>query len=52
MNCQDARLDLLLDLEARHEKLIAQLDELNIRVERALAEWQPRGPAPSSADLE
>lgn len=48
MQFQDARLDLLLDLEARHEKLIAQLDELNNRVEKALAQWQPRGQTPSA----
>ncbi len=36
-----ARLDVLLDLEARHEDLLRRLEELDKRVEKVLAEWQP-----------
>ena len=32
--------DRLIDLEARHEELLRQLDELDRRVERVLAECQ------------
>jgi hypothetical protein len=45
-------LDLLIDLDARHEELLRQLDELDKRVEKALTESQayrsaPRGQTPS-----
>ncbi|MCE5301483.1 MAG: hypothetical protein LLF97_00050 [Planctomycetaceae bacterium] len=33
-------LNLLLDLEARHDELLARLDELDKRVEKTLAECQ------------
>ena len=33
-------LDLLTDLEARHEELLLRLDELDKRVEKTLAECQ------------
>lgn len=35
------RLDVLLDLEARHDDLLRRLEELDKRVEKVLAEWQP-----------
>lgn len=35
------RLDILLDLEARHDDLLRRLEELDKRVEKVLAEWQP-----------
>jgi hypothetical protein len=35
-----AQLDLLMDLEARHEDLLVRLDELDKRVARTLAECQ------------
>ena len=35
-----AQLELLLDIEARHEDLLRRLDELDQRVEKALAECQ------------
>jgi hypothetical protein len=38
------RLDILLDLEARHDDLLRRLEELDKRVEKVLAEWQPRKP--------
>ena len=33
------QLDLLLDLETRHEDLLKRLDELDTRVERVLVDW-------------
>jgi tetrahydromethanopterin S-methyltransferase subunit G len=35
-----AQLQLLLDIEARHEDLLERLDELDKRVEKTLAECQ------------
>ena len=35
-----AQLDLLMDLEARHEDLLVRLDELDKRVAKTLAEFQ------------
>jgi hypothetical protein len=40
MDHQTAQLDLLIDLEARHEDLLLRLDELDKRVEKTLAECQ------------
>jgi energy-coupling factor transporter ATP-binding protein EcfA2 len=40
MDHQTAQLDLLIDLEARHEDLLVRLDELDKRVEQTLAECQ------------
>jgi hypothetical protein len=40
MDTQDPQLDLLMDLEARHEELLLKLDELDKRVEKVLAECQ------------
>lgn len=34
------QLDLMMDLEARHEELLRQLAELDQRVEKALADCQ------------
>jgi hypothetical protein len=36
------RLELLLDLETRHEDLLDRLDELDKRVEKVLAAFPPR----------
>ena len=52
MNTQNAPLDLILDLDARHDELMLKLDELNQRVEQALVQCQgyrfePGGPAAS-----
>lgn len=35
------QLDILVDLEARHDDLLRRLEELDKRVEKVLAEWQP-----------
>jgi hypothetical protein len=35
------RLELLLDLETRHEDLLDRLDELDKRVEKVLAAYPP-----------
>ena len=43
MDPYTAQLDLLIDLEARHEDLLARLGELDKRVEKALAECQRHG---------
>jgi tetrahydromethanopterin S-methyltransferase subunit G len=40
MDQYTAQLDLLIDLEARHEDLLVRLDELDKRVEKTLAECQ------------
>jgi hypothetical protein len=40
MDNQTPSLDLLMSLEARHDELLLQLDELDKRVERTLAECQ------------
>jgi hypothetical protein len=40
MDTPTGQLDLLMDLEARHEDLLRQLSELDQRVEKALAECQ------------
>lgn len=40
MESQSQEFDLLMSLEARHEELLQRLDELDKRVERALAECQ------------
>jgi hypothetical protein len=40
MDTRTAQLDLLMDLEARHDDLMLRLDELDKRVERTLAECQ------------
>ena len=49
-----AQLALLIDLEARHEDLLVQLDELDKRVAKTLAECQryrvlPRKNSPDPA---
>ena len=36
------RLELLLDLETRHEDLLDRLAELDERVEKVLADYPPR----------
>jgi len=40
------QLNLLLELEARHEDLLDRLDELDKRVEKVLAEFSPRRETP------
>ena len=40
MDQYTAQLDLLIDLEVRHEDLLVRLDELDKRVEKTLAECQ------------
>lgn len=50
MNTPAAQLDLLKELEVRHEELIVQLDELDKRVEKTLAECQVYRIAPSKSD--
>jgi hypothetical protein len=40
MDTQTLQLDLLLELEARHEELLRQLIDLDQRVEKTLAECQ------------
>ncbi len=43
------RIDLLQELEARQDELLEQLDALNSRLERLLAEFTPaRAAAPNS----
>lgn len=39
-----SQLDLLVDLESRHDDLLRRLDELDKRVSQVLAEWQPTRP--------
>ncbi len=43
------RLELLLDLETRHEDLLDRLDELDKRVEKVLAAYPPRQDASGGA---
>jgi hypothetical protein len=40
MDTTTSSFDLLMDLEARHEDVLRQLDELDKRVQKTLAEWQ------------
>jgi hypothetical protein len=40
MDTASASLDLLMELETRHEELLLRLDELDKRVEKTLAECQ------------
>jgi len=44
MDNQAPHLDLLLDLENRHDDLLARLEELDKRVARALADCQAVAP--------
>jgi len=41
MDDETAQLNLLLDLETRHEDLLQRLDELDRRVQQVLKEYQP-----------
>ncbi len=57
MDIRTAQLDLLIDLEARHEELLLRLDELDKRVEKALADSQssclgPGGNPPPEGPIE
>jgi len=38
------QLDILVDLETRHDDLLRRLDDLDRRVAAVLAEWQPGRP--------
>jgi hypothetical protein len=40
--------DLLLELEARQDEVLAQLDGLNLRLEQVLAEYSPPVPSPAA----
>ena len=42
-------LDLLLDIEARHEDLLVRLDELDKRIETVLAQYQSLRSRPERA---
>ena len=46
MDTMNSHSSLLLDLEARHEDVMRQLDELDQRVQKTLAEWQGCRAAP------
>jgi hypothetical protein len=39
------RVDLLAELEARQDEVLEQLDALNARLEKLLAEFTPERPA-------
>lgn len=49
MDTQATQRELLKELEFRHEELIVQLDELDKRVEKTLAECQKYRIAPSKS---
>ena len=49
MNRRAPDLTAVLELEARHEDLLARLDELDKRVEQVLREWQGSVPATEPA---
>jgi len=40
MENRAANLDVLLEIDSRHEDLLVRLDELDKRVEQVLKEWQ------------
>lgn len=50
MHAQIPQLSLLMDLEARQEALLVQLDELDKRVEKALAECQTYRVGPQASN--
>lgn len=39
MDSASATLDLLIDLESRHDELLIRLDELDKRVQNVLTDW-------------
>ncbi|MBS0210028.1 MAG: hypothetical protein JSS27_13850 [Planctomycetes bacterium] len=41
MTTPEVEYDLLRDLEQRQDDVLAQLDDLNARIERLLATWAP-----------
>jgi hypothetical protein len=43
MNADAGHFDELLELEARHDDLLARLDSLDKRVEQVLAQYLPTG---------
>lgn len=49
MNPLPTRVTWLQQLEARQDAVLRELDELNARLERVLAEFQPAPPAPAAA---
>ena len=51
MENRAANLDVLLEIDSRHEDLLIRLDELDKRVEQVLKEWQAaRQPADSGGE--
>ena len=50
MNCTKTQHQALSDLDAQHDELLRQLDDLDKRVLKTLAECQP--PRPQSAENE
>ena len=40
MDSTSVSMDLLVELESRHDELLIQLDELDKRVEKTLTEYQ------------
>ena len=40
MDNRAPNLDVLLEIDTRHEDLLVRLDELDKRVEKTLKEWQ------------
>lgn len=50
MDTQAPQLNLLMDLEARHEELLLRIEELDKRVEKTLAECQAYRIRPPSGE--
>ena len=50
MDTATEQLEKLLDLDARHDELLRQLDELDQRVEQTLKQFQPSAAEPDAAD--
>ena len=44
MDSASATLDLLIDLEYRHDELLTRLDELDKQVQNVLTDWQAGPP--------
>jgi hypothetical protein len=50
MDAADEQLQTLLELEARHDELLDQLDDLDRRVTGVLAQYQASRPSESVAE--
>jgi len=50
MSNADRPISLLEDLESRQDEAIAQLDELNLRIENLLRQWTGQRNADSTPD--